>query len=203
MKNLKHKYLFILFAILPLLLFVLPLWVISMDAPQFPEGLEMNIFINSVEGNEDHGLESINSLNHYIGMKKIEPDSIKELEFIPYIVIIMAILGVIVALINKRIIFIAWISLYSILGAIGMYDFYLWETDFGTNLDPKAIIKADGMTYQPPLIGTKEIMNFTVTSLPGSGGWILFGTIFAGWASIFFADKKNKIVQVAESNNEN
>ena len=33
------------------------------------------------------------------------------------------------------------------------------------------------MSYQPPLIGSKQILNFHATSWPASGGWVLIGAV--------------------------
>ena len=55
--------------------FVLPLWRVALFAPQYPEGLGMLIRVNTVEGTKEHDLDNINGLNHYIGMKRIEPDA--------------------------------------------------------------------------------------------------------------------------------
>jgi len=58
-------------------------------------------------------------------------------------------------------------------GIAGLVDFYLWGYDYGHNLDPNAAIKVPGMSYQPPLIGTKELLNFVAFSGPDTGGWII------------------------------
>jgi copper chaperone NosL len=190
--NKKFNIVILIASVIPLALFFLPLWVIDLQAPQFPEGLAMNIYINDVTGTEEHGLESINGLNHYIGMKKIEPEGIPELKYMPIVLVIISILGFATAFINKNMITLIWLTLFSVAGAIGIYDFYLWESDYGQNLDPNAIIKSEDAVYQPPLIGSKEIMNFRVTSLPGSGGWILFASLFGGWASYIISVRKSK-----------
>ena len=75
--------------------------------------------------------------------------------------------------------FIGWFLLMSVLGVLGMYDFNLWLIDYGTNLDPNAIMKLtnpDGtpMTYKPPLLGHVKMLNFDVTSMPAAGGWLMF-----------------------------
>ena len=44
-------------------IFFLPAWRIDLFAPQYPEGLMMNIWINRISGD----VEIINGLNHYIG----------------------------------------------------------------------------------------------------------------------------------------
>ncbi|HEX7069478.1 MAG TPA: hypothetical protein VF190_01680, partial [Rhodothermales bacterium] len=43
------------------------------------------------------------------------------------------------------------------------------------NLDvERAIIKVPGMTYQPPLIGVKQLLNIRASSWPWIGGWAAF-----------------------------
>lgn len=187
-----YKTIFIFLSILPLFLFVLPLWKITMDAPQFPEGLAMFIHINKVEGIGENGLNSINNLNHYIGMKKIEPEGIPELKIMPPLVVFISILGLIFAFIGNKKLLLIWIIIFTILALAGIYDFYLWQTDYGQNLDPNAILKMEGMSYQPPLFGTKEIMNFTVTSLPDTGGWLLFGSLLCSWVVFLFVKIKKQ-----------
>ncbi len=54
-----------------------------------------------------------------------------------------------------------------------MVDFYLWEYDYGHNLKPDAAIVVPGMTYQPPLLGYKQLLNFGAYSYPYTGGWIM------------------------------
>ena len=65
-----------------------------------------------------------------------------------------------------------------------MYDFYKWEYDYGHDLDPTAAIKIPGMSYQPPLIGTKQLLNFTATSWPASGGWLAIVAVTLGVACV-------------------
>ncbi len=47
---------------------------------------------------------------------------------------------------------------FFVLAAVGLYDFYMWEYDYGHNLNPHAAIKIPGMAYQPPLIGSKMLL---------------------------------------------
>lgn len=154
--------------------FVLPLWRVDLIAPQYPEGLGMLIRVNTVEGVKEQDLNSINNLNHYIGMKHIEPDAIPELRYMPAILgaLILTALGV--AALGKRGALYAWSTLLVLVLTAGLYDYWRWGYDYGHNLDTDvAIIKIPGMTYQPPLIGSKQLLNFTATSWPASGGWLL------------------------------
>ena len=74
-------------ALLLAALFVFPLWSVYLNAPQYPEGIGMHIWINTITGVKEHDLQNINGLNHYIGMKRIEPDAIPELRLMPFIVV--------------------------------------------------------------------------------------------------------------------
>jgi copper chaperone NosL len=59
------------------------------------------------------------------------------------------------------------------LGAVaGLVDFYRWGYAYGHELDEHAAIKVPGMSYQPPVIGTKQLLNFHAASWPDVGGWI-------------------------------
>jgi copper chaperone NosL len=169
-----------------LTLFVLPLWTIRLQAPQYPEGLGLHIRINTIEGVGPHDLGNINGLNHYIGMKRIEPDAIPELRYMPWIVGVLSLLGVAAAASGRRAALFTWFALLAVVALAGLVDFWLWEYDYGHNLDQEmAIIKVPGMNYQPPLIGSKRLLNFTASSWPAAGGWIAFAcAALAGWAVV-------------------
>lgn len=167
------KVLFISASLMLLALFIFPMWKITLVAPQYPKGVTMYIWINKITGSEASTLQNINILNHYIGMKKIEPESIPELRYFPFIIISMVIMGVIFGAIGKRSLFIFWLVLLAVLCFAGIYDFYLWEYDYGHDLSPDAPIKIPGMAYQPPLIGNKVLLNFLAKSWPWIGGWFV------------------------------
>ena len=41
----------------------------------------------------------------------------------------------------------------------------------------RAAIKVPGMSYQPPLIGGKQLLNFHATSWPDAGGWAAIAAV--------------------------
>ncbi|HSM08868.1 MAG TPA: nitrous oxide reductase family maturation protein NosD [Gemmatimonadota bacterium] len=176
--------LIVLFAALALVaLYFVPLWHIALDAPQFPEGLGLLIEIDNITGENPHDLQNINGLNHYIGMKAIQPDSIPELQYMPWILGFLIGWGLVAAAVGRRWMICGWFGLLALAAVAGLADFYMWGYDYGHNLDAeRAIIKVPGMTYQPPLIGSKKLLNFTATSLPALGGWIAIAVgLLVGW----------------------
>lgn len=151
--------------------FFFPLWNVFLLAPQYPEGLGMHIWAGTITGLKPNDLENINNLNHYIGMKRIVPASIPELRLIPMVVGVLMALGLAAAVWGRRAAARTWVGLFVLLAVIGLADFWKWEYEYGHDLDMEnAIIKVPGMTYQPPLIGSKQLLNFTATSLPAAGG---------------------------------
>ena len=160
-------------ALLLAVVYLSPLWNIRLVAPQYPEGLGMHIRINTVTGVTPTDLNNINGLNHYIGMKTIHPDTIPELRYMPWIVAALIAGGVLTALLARRRLLVGWAVVYLLVALAGLVDFWKWEYDYGHNLDmTQAIIKIPGMSYQPPLIGSKQLLNFTASSWPGLGGWM-------------------------------
>ncbi len=183
------KILFFLAAACLLMLFVFPMWQITLIAPQYPDGVTMYIWINKITGSTEGTLQNINILNHYVGMKYIEPDSIPELKYFPIIVGAMALIGMALALTGKRMLWMVWLGVLFVLCVAGMYDFYLWEYDYGHNLDPTAPIKIPGMAYQPPLIGNKLLLNFLAKSWPYIGGWFIGVSFLLGGLALWFQKK--------------
>lgn len=159
-------------------LFFLPLWNISLEAPQYPEAIGMDIWINKIADHNPNDIKNINLMNHYVGMKDI-PEHLPEFDIFPLVIIGMSVLGIVFGIIGNKNLYLFWFIVMTGLGVAGMYDFYLWEYDYGHNLKQTAAIKfmnSDGspMAYQPPLFGSKTILNFKAISLPMSGAYVLF-----------------------------
>jgi len=171
--------------------YFVPLWQIQLWAPQYPEGLNMKIWIDHLSG----AFDIINGLNHYIGMAMIREEMFPEFQFMIYVMGGLIALGVFSAIMGTR----RWLWVYVIvlaLGALaGLADFYRWSYEYGHNLDPHAAIQVPGMSYQPPLIGYKALLNFVAYSGPDIGGGIMVGSgvlsgVLLGWEQFLRGRKK-------------
>ena len=165
-------------------LFVFPMWNIRLGAPQYPEPLGIDIYVNGLKGESEFDIQNIDGLNHYIGMKTLpKPDDMWEFSVFPKVAGFMAAVGILIGVLGLMgktppAFFLGWFVIMSILGALGIYDFSLWLLDYGSDLDPNAILKLvnpDGtpMQYNPPLIGHKKLLNFDAYSYPKAGGILL------------------------------
>lgn len=167
----------------PLILaFTQPLWKISMHAPQYPGGLYMEIYAHKIEGgNGGQHIKEINTLNHYIGMHKIDRAELSDLDWIPFALGLLVILTLRCAAVgNVR----ALVDLAVIAGYVGAFAFgkFVYKLYvFGHNLDPDAPFKLEPFT--PAIFGTKQIANFTTSSYPGLGA-VHIGIFFTGVLSV-------------------
>jgi hypothetical protein len=131
-----------------------------------------------------------------------KPEDMWEFQTFPLVIGGMVALGVIIGLLGffgkaSYKWFIGWFILMSVLGVLGMYDFNNWLTEYGSDLDPHAIIKVvnpDGtpMTYKPPLFGNQKMLNFDVTSLPHTGAYMMFVGMSLTIVAFFVGKKEDK-----------
>ncbi|CAN5799817.1 hypothetical protein BH10BAC2_BH10BAC2_30760 [soil metagenome] len=150
----------------------MPFWRIELYAPQYPEGLLLQIYTSKIAGDVD----IVNGLNHYIGMKTLHTADFPEFTILPYLTAGFAALFLFTAFRGTgkalRFSFIAFL----LFGIIAMTDFWRWEYNYGHDLNPDAAIIVPGMAYQPPLIGYKQLLNFGAYSVPDIGGWIFIAS---------------------------
>jgi copper chaperone NosL len=146
-----------------------PMWRIELEAPQYPEGLVLQLYANKIGGD----VAIINGLNHYIGMATLHTENFFEFAVLPYIFGAFGLISLVLIFIARRkavLIFLISFVLFVVLAGV---DFYRWNYEYGHNLDPNAAIVVPGMAYQPPLIGYKQLLNFGAYSIPDTGGWML------------------------------
>jgi hypothetical protein len=158
--------------------FTQPLWKISLSAPQYPDGLWMEIYTHKVDGgNKGQHINEINTLNHYIGMHKIDRGELSDLDWIPFALGLLLVLTLRCAAIGniRSLIDLAVLTGYISVFAFGRFIYKLYV--FGHNLDPSAPLKIEPFT--PAIFGTKQIANFSTSSYPQTGS-VLIGIFATG-----------------------
>ena len=67
--------------------YLMPLWKLTMFAPQYPDGLRLEIYSYKLEGgNGGQDVKEINILNHYIGMRDLTTADFTEFKWMPFVV---------------------------------------------------------------------------------------------------------------------
>jgi copper chaperone NosL len=195
MKTLKSStvYILIVTSLALISTYFLPLWSIDLWAPQYPEGLSMQIWLNKLSGDVD----IINGLNHYIGMAHIKEEMFPEFKILPSIVAFFVGFGLISAFLKSRKMLVVYLLLFVFGGIVALYDFWKWGYEYGHNLSPDAAIKVPGMAYQPPLIGYKELLNFGAYSVPADGGWVFISAAIIVCILVYFEFiRKQKMIKI-------
>jgi hypothetical protein len=145
-----------------------------LEAPQYPGGLAMRVFVNYMTGDEDprrDEVREIDGLNHYIGMKSLFEAATFERSIALPAVFVMAGLLVVAAVLRRK-----WVWLLTLPAALFPFaylgDLALWLTYYGHNLDPYAPLSSAIEAFTPPILGEGVIGQFrTVASV--HTGWFL------------------------------
>jgi len=157
-----------------------PMWRIELWAPQYPEGLVLQLYANKIGGDVD----IINGLNHYIGMKTLHTENFPEFKILPYLIGLFGLFALLTGIVAKRKMLYGLVVSFMVFGVLAAVDFYRWNYQYGHDLDPNAAIRVPGMAYQPPLIGYKQLLNFGAYSIPDVGGWLLISIFILLFAAV-------------------
>lgn len=187
-RPLQHRTrIILLLLMLPILLsYWTPLWTIRLKAPQYPNGLQVNIYSYRLAGG--HGgqdINEINELNHYIGMRKLDRSEFTDLDWIPFAFGILVLLTLRQALMGdlRGLIDLVVLTGYITVFAFARYVLQLYL--FGHNLDSSAPVKI--APFMPVVVGRKQLANFTTYGLPG-GGAFLIGIFAVGTAALAISE---------------
>lgn len=166
---------------------VLPLWQIRLVAPQYADGLTLDMYAYQiVAGNGGQDLAEINTLNHYIGMKPIAQADFLEMKVLPFAIGVFVLLGLRAAAIGRVISLVDLAVMFGYFGAFSLGSFAYRLYAYGHHLDPRAPMKIE--PFMPVVLGSQQIANFVQTSLPLAGtacmGLFLVGLVAAIWISL-------------------
>ncbi len=178
----------VLVAALALVLtYITPLWNLTMFAPQYPDGLTMDIYSYRLQGGHNNqDVNEINILNHYIGMRDLTDEDFTEFKWMPFVIgalglvlLRTAVYGSVGALVDVTV-------LFTYFGLFSLWSFAYKLYVYGHSLAPTAAVKVP--PFMPPVFGFKQIANFQVYSYPQAGTYamaavfvLLFAALFLAW----------------------
>lgn len=154
--------------------YFLPLWNLTMFAPQYPEGLRLDIYSYTlVGGNNGQDIKEINVLNHYIGMRDLVNESFTEFKWMPFVIGALGLLilrtvvhGTVASLVDVTMLFVYF-------GGFSLWSFGYKLYRYGHELDPAAAVQVP--PFMPPMFGYQQIANFEVYSYPRPASYAMFG----------------------------
>ncbi len=185
--ELGPRILLVLAAVLLLPTYVTPLYRMTMFAPQYPEGLRLEIYSHRLDGgNNGQDVREINVLNHYIGMRDLVTADFTEFQWMPFVIGGLGLLFLRAAVLGHMSNLVDVLVMYVYFGGFSLWSFAykLWR--YGHELAPTAAVKVE--PFMPPLFGYKQLANFEVYSYPAAAsyafvavGLALVGATWLGW----------------------
>lgn len=144
-----------------------PLWTMTLRAPQYPKGLRIEAYGTGMTGD----LKELNILNHYIGMKPLDPAPPLETKLFPIGIAALIVLSL-ASPFNR------WLRRLAVAATFAMplgilADLQWWLYTYGHSLNPTAPIRLPGFT--PLVIGSSRMGNFHSTTMISIGILCLAG----------------------------
>jgi hypothetical protein len=183
--NMRSRVLLFIAALLLAATYLLPLWNMTMFAPQYPNGLRLDIYgFKFVGGNNGQDAKEINLLNHYIGMRELTAENFTEFKWIPFVIGAMALLCLRAAFIGKNSYLVDVTVLYAYFAAFSLWSFGHKLYTYGHDLSPAAAVKVQ--PFMPPMFGYQKIANFEIYSYPAAASYAMGAAMLAlllalGW----------------------
>ncbi|MFN8559483.1 MAG: nitrous oxide reductase family maturation protein NosD [Dehalococcoidia bacterium] len=144
-----------------------PLWRLELVAPQYPKGLFITAYGYDMRGD----VQEINALNHYVGLRAVDPRTVIELDLFPWAVAAMVALLVVGAfLFRGRLRLLSALAAWS-LPVFMLADLQYWLHTYGHNINPDAAL--DLPPFTPKVIGTTQVMNFHSITTVTWAFWLL------------------------------
>jgi copper chaperone NosL len=195
----KQRILLVVAALLLAAIYLLPLWNLTMFAPQYPDGLRMDIYSYKLEGeNRGQDIKEINLLNHYIGMKDLVTEDFTEFKWMPFVVGGIGLLFLRTAVIGHVSDLVDMVVLYGYFTVFSLWSFGYKLYSYGHNLAPTAAVKVP--PFMPPMFGYKKLANFEVYSYPAAASYALiavFVLLFAAALLAWHDDRRRHAQQPA------
>ncbi len=154
----------------------LPYWSITLHAPQYPGGLQVQIYVDHLTGD----VSEVDGLNHYIGMMTLEDAASFERTLAKIALPIIALLALASFWIPGRW---KWLAvLPMVIYPIAFFvDLFIWLYYAGHSLDPNAALSNSIQEFTPRILGTGIIGQF---STEASFSWGFYLAIVASVAAI-------------------
>jgi copper chaperone NosL len=156
-------------AILLVVSMYLPYWRMTLEAPQYPRGLSVQVYVNEMTGD----VWEIDGLNHYIGMRPLEEAAqLERAVSVAAITMIALLLGGAIFIHTKWAALLAMPALF--FPFVFLADMYFWMRHFGHNLDPTAPLSSAIQPFTPPILGVGVVGQFRTVAAFEPGLYLAF-----------------------------
>jgi|GEM_PF-144380 len=158
--------------VLLLISIFIPVWKMTLHAPQYPNGLHVTAYVNRLTGD----VREIDGLNHYIGMRPLNEAA--QLERSLSVGMIIALVLLVEGAMHVHTRWAALLTLPTVLfPPFFLLDLHFWLSNFGQHLNPDAPLSHAVKPFTPPVLGVGTVGQFETIASPGPG--LILATIAA------------------------
>ncbi len=168
-------------ALLLMISMFLPYWSLRMTAPQYPKGLQVEVYVNHLAGDVDE----VDALNHYLGMPKLDEGGQLERSVSFFAIGAFGLLLVAGVFVHNQ-----WAGLLAV-PVVGFPLIFLADLawilyQFGHSIDPNSALGGAIEPFTPPLFGEGKIGQFGTLAQAEPGLWLAFAAAAVVLAGLWF-----------------
>lgn len=156
-------------ALLYMISMFLPYWSMTLTAPQYPQGLEVQVYVNRLAGD----VGEVDALNHYLGMPPLDEGGRLERS-----VSIIGIVTIGLLLIASVFVHNKWAALLAVpalvFPLVFLADLFYILYTFGHSVDPNSALGGAIDPFTPPIIGDGMIGQFGTVAAFEAGLYLAF-----------------------------
>jgi hypothetical protein len=168
-------------ALLLMISMFLPYWSMTMEAPQYPQGLTVDVYVNQLEGD----MREIDELNHYLGMPPLDEGGRFERSISIISLTVIGLLLVAGVFVHNK-----WAAVLAIPALLFPLLFVadLWWIlyRYGHSIDPNSALGGAIEPFTPPIIGRGTVAQFATVGQFEMGFYLAVAAVFVVLVGLWF-----------------
>jgi hypothetical protein len=173
--------LLMLAALLFMISIFLPYWSMTMEAPQYPEGLTVHVYVNHLEGD----MREIDALNHYLGMPPLDEGGRLERSISIASILVIGLLLVAGVFVHNW-----WAGVLAIpaltFPIIFVADLWWILYQYGHSIDPSSALGGAIEPFTPPVLGRGEVAQFATIAQFEIGFYLALAAVAVVLVALWF-----------------
>jgi len=143
-------------ALLLIISMFLPYWSMKMNAPQYPQGLNVDVYVNRLDGD----VSEVDALNHYLGMPKLDEGGQLERSVSIAAIVVLGLLLMSGVFVHNQ-----WAGILALpvllFPLIFLADLWWILYRYGHSIDPTSPLGGAIDPFTPPLLGEGVVGQFS------------------------------------------
>jgi hypothetical protein len=154
-------------ALLLMISMFLPYWSMRMEAPQYPKGLTVEVYVNRLVGD----VSEVDALNHYLGMPKLDEGGQLERSVSIAAILVLGLLLMAGVFVHNQ-----WAGILALpvlfFPLIFLADLWWILYRYGHSIDPTSPLGSAIDPFTPPLLGEGVVGQFSTHAGLGLGFYL-------------------------------